>query len=149
MIKSFESNVCLSVLIEDWMPLSGLSAKLLNAHIHASMFVFVCVCVCVFSSPCSPLASHRKPRPGGSAVKQQGLSPGNRAGFSDAEIPLGGNILHYHWREDKRSKHWRRKTLSFQLFPRLLNSPVQQSICKALDAWGCSSCSRCGCYFCI
>lgn len=74
----------------------------------------------------------------GQAARQSG-SRGSHGGtaqsFSSAEIPLRGNILHYHWREDKQSNRWRRKTLSFQSFlsPRLLTPPVQQSICEALE----------------
>lgn len=96
------------------------------------MLTYTCVCVCVFI-PMQPAGFALQPRPGGSAVRQRGLSRGNCAGFSSAEIPLRGNILHYHWREDKQSKRWRRKSWAFNRFPRLLTSPVQQSICKTLE----------------
>lgn len=74
---------------------------------------------CVFFSACNPPAVHC------SQGRSARLSQGSHAGFSSNEILLRGNILYYHWREDKQSKGWRKKPWAFNRCRRLRTSPVR------------------------
>ena len=101
--------------------------------------IYTCVCVCVCVCVCLPPHAARwlSRCSQGQAARQSG-SGGSHGGISQsfysAEIPLRGNILHYHWREDKQSNRWRRKPWAFNRFStRLLTPPVQQSICETLE----------------
>lgn len=74
-------------------------SHLSNTHI---MYTHLSLCVRFYShAPLWRCTAAKARRVSSQAL---GALMGNRTGFYSAEIPLRGNIHHYHWREDKESK---------------------------------------------